>query len=202
MKKDLIIKKSYDISQPLEMIDMSAVLKNHVVKQKLYSNIQGKNYVHTDGWQFAGGLMGLYPRVVSVENLTNDSEIKWKSDVEIVRISDDKVVGRGFAICSSKESKKRTFDEYAILSMSQTRAIGKAYRNLVGWVMKAAGYESTPSEEMPNIINTVVEQKQAVKPQKPIECVNCASIITEAEAKYSQRLFKKNLCRICQATKK
>jgi hypothetical protein len=32
--------------------------------------------------------------------------------------------------------------------MAQTRAIGKAYRNLIGWVMKMTGYESTPAEEM------------------------------------------------------
>jgi len=32
--------------------------------------------------------------------------------------------------------------------MAQTRAIGKAYRNVIGWVIKLAGYEGTPSEEM------------------------------------------------------
>jgi hypothetical protein len=32
--------------------------------------------------------------------------------------------------------------------MTQTRAIGKAYRNVIGWVMKTAGHEVTPAEEM------------------------------------------------------
>jgi hypothetical protein len=32
--------------------------------------------------------------------------------------------------------------------MAQTRAIGKAYRNLLAWLMKAAGFEATPAEEM------------------------------------------------------
>ena len=54
----------------------------------------------------------------------------------------------GIALCSNKEKTKRYFDEYAILSMAQTRAIGKAYRNLLAWLMKAAGFEATPAEEM------------------------------------------------------
>jgi hypothetical protein len=52
------------------------------------------------------------------------------------------------AICSNKEGNKRQWDEYAILSMAQTRATGKAFRNLISWLMKAAGFEATPAEEM------------------------------------------------------
>lgn len=141
--------KSYDMNKPSNMVDMAKVLKNHVVKQSLYTNIKGKNYAHVEGWQFAGGLIGLYARVHDVENLSNGDEIKWKASVDIVRISDDVVVGRGFAICSNEELYKRDFDEYTILSMAQTRAIGKGYRNMLGWVMKLAGYEGTPVEEMP-----------------------------------------------------
>ena len=46
---------------------------------------------------------------------------------------------------------KRSFDEYAICSMAQTRAVGKAYRLLIGWLMKSAGYEATPLEEMDGV---------------------------------------------------
>jgi hypothetical protein len=90
----------------------------------------------------------MFPRVIAVENLSTDKETKWKADVEIVNIKDGSVVSRGFAVCSDKEAKMKSFDEYAVLSMAQTRAIGKAYRNVIGWVMKLAGYETTPSEEM------------------------------------------------------
>jgi hypothetical protein len=53
------------------------------------------------------------------------------------------------AICSNKEMSKKGFDEYAIASMAQTRAIGKAYRNKMAFIMKMAGYEATPAEEVP-----------------------------------------------------
>ena len=37
-----------------------------------------------------------------------------------------------------------------MMSMAQTRALGKAYRMALGWIMKMAGYEATPAEEMPD----------------------------------------------------
>ena len=46
------------------MAKMAGVLKSHVVKHGLYTEIKGKNYAHVEGWQFAGGLMGLYPMPV------------------------------------------------------------------------------------------------------------------------------------------
>ena len=109
MSKDLTI-KSYDIAHPEQVVAMAQVLKNHIIKNKLYVAIRNKNYVEVEGWQFAGGLMGLYPRVVNVENISSANEIKWKAEVELVRLKDDKVVSRGFAICSKKETKKKKFN--------------------------------------------------------------------------------------------
>lgn len=128
---------------------MARVLKEHIVKNELAVNIAGKQYVMVEGWQFAGGLLGTMPRIAEVTDLSKDDEVKWMARAEIVEIKSGKVVATGFAVCSKKESKKASFDEYAILSMAQTRAIGKAYRNVIGWVIKMAGYEATPSEEMP-----------------------------------------------------
>src|SRR4051812_47200234 len=92
--------------------------------------------------------LGLFPRVVEVKDLSNGGKPKWFAAVEIVEHKTGDIISRGFALCSKEESKKASFDEYAVLSMAQTRAIGKAYRNVVGYVMKLAGYESTPAEEM------------------------------------------------------
>lgn len=161
-KKTAIVKaelRQYDIAAPNQMAQMANVLKDHVIKQGLYSAIQGKNYVHVEGWQFAGGLLGTYPRISKIENLSNGTEKRWLAEAEIIRIKDGAVIGFGAALCSTAEAKKRSFDEYAVLSMAQTRAIGKAYRNSIGWVMKLAGYEGTPAEEM-------VKSDAPVAPQK------------------------------------
>src|ERR1035437_6567574 len=134
MKKEtsITIKGSYDLVKPDQMVQMANVLKAYVVKNKLYSPIAGKNYVQVEGWQFAGSLMGLFPMVVSITDLSKAGEIKYMATVEINNIKTEKIVGRGFAVCSNKENKKKSFDEYAVLSMAQTRATGKAYRNLIG----------------------------------------------------------------------
>src|SRR5580698_7302284 len=113
MTKEIAIREEgYELSHPREMVDMATVLKKHVVDQKLYTTITGKNYAHVEGWQFAGGLLGMFPRVVSVENLSTEGEKKWRADVEIIDLKTERIISRGFAICSSKESKKRSFDEY------------------------------------------------------------------------------------------
>jgi len=34
--------------------------------------------------------------------------------------------------------------------MAQTRALGKAYRMALSWIVKMAGFEATYAEDMPN----------------------------------------------------
>ena len=205
--KELIIKDGeYTIDKPSKLVGMAQVLKQHIVNQKLYTPISGKNYAHVEGWQFAGGLLGIYPKVARIENLSDTKEIKWLAEVHIIERATDKVIGVGIAICSNKESKKKNFDEYAILSMAQTRAIGKAYRNLIGWVMKLAGYEATPSEEMVRMGDRVPEpQKDNANPTEQFknhkECSNCPAMVSPAVSEYSIKHFKKILCRDCQKQK-
>lgn len=141
-------KSLINIQSPEQLTTFSGKLKDFIVSQNLYTQIQGKNYVNIEGWQFAGGNMGLLPVVESCERLDRtDKEIAYKASVALY--SGERIVSRGIAICSSKENKRRNADEYVIASMAQTRAEGKAYRLILGWLMKVAGYEATPAEEMP-----------------------------------------------------
>ena len=146
MAKEIIIRDNYSLGKIKDVVAMADVLKQHIIKQELFTTIKGKNYSHVDGWQFAGMLTGLNVIIENTENLSNDKEIKWKATAYLY--SNDKKIGSGEALCSNKEAIKKSFDEYAILSMAQTRAIGKAYRNKIGWIMKMAGMEATPAEEI------------------------------------------------------
>ncbi len=138
------------LSKPETLKAFSVELKTFIVSQNLYTPIQGKNYVNVEGWQFAGGSMGLVAVVDSCVKLDRPDEIAYEAVVVVY--SGEKIVSRGFAICSNKESKKKSFDEYAVASMAQTRAVGKAYRLLLGFLMKMAGYEGTPTEEMEQMV--------------------------------------------------
>ena len=162
---------NYNISNPSQLSAMASILKTHIVKNQLFTKIAGKNYVHVEGWQFAGGLIGTMPRIVKIDDLSKTGDVKWLAQAEIVELKTGKVVGTGFAVCSNKENKKKSFDEYAVLSMAQTRAIGKAYRNTIGWVIKLAGYEGTPAEE--------ISEKQGKDTPEPM---NVSEKITKDES--------------------
>lgn len=148
------------LSKPQEALQVASTLQTFVTERKLTANIQGKNYPLVEAWQFAGSQLGLIPIVSDVNCLSKEDEIKYEASVEIVRITDGFVMSRGYAVCSNKEHSKKRFDEYAIASMAQTRAVGKAYRNILAWLMKAAGFEATPAEEMDFIKDEVGEEKR------------------------------------------
>ena len=155
------ITKIYDLAKPTEAVAMATLLQNLVVQQKLAVNIKGKNYAMVEAWQMAGFLTGTSVMIDEPKNLSTTTEIKYSATARIFQ--GEKLVGVGYALCSSKEFSKKGFDEYAILSMAQTRAIGKAYRNKIGWIMKLAGYEPTPSEEMQSPVAGAEKPKVSVE---------------------------------------
>jgi hypothetical protein len=139
---------SYELINKDSMLKLSTELSQLIKEKGLSSNIQGKQFVNVEGWQFAGASLGLMPIITSTQDLSNETAIKYMATCEVRNITTGQLVATGIALCSNAEKTKRYFDEYAILSMAQTRAIGKAYRNLLAWLMKAAGFEATPAEEM------------------------------------------------------
>lgn len=123
-------------------------LAKFIKDNKLTTTVQGKEFVNVEGWQYAGSRLGIVPIVEHVINVSNELELKCQAKVTLFDVRANRTVGAGFAVCSNKESGKKFYQEFAIMSMAQTRAIGKAYRNCLAWMIRAAGYEPTPAEEM------------------------------------------------------
>ena len=140
--------ESYDISRSDETLDLAKDLAKFIKDNKLTTNVQGKEFVNVEGWQYAGSRLGIVPIVEHVINVSSPEEMKYQAKVTLFDIRHQIIVGAGFAVCSNKESGKKFYQEFAIMSMAQTRAIGKAYRNCLAWIIRAAGYEPTPAEEM------------------------------------------------------
>ena len=140
--------ESYDISRSDETLDLAKDLAKFIKDNKLTTNVQGKEFVNVEGWQYAGSRLGIVPIVEHVINVSTDGELKYQAKVTLYDLRHGTTVGAGFAVCSNKESGKKFYQEFAIMSMAQTRAIGKAYRNCLAWIIRAAGYEPTPAEEM------------------------------------------------------
>ncbi len=140
--------ESYDIAKSDETLQLATDVARFIRENKLFLNMQGKEYVNVEGWQYAGSRLGILPIVEELTNLSDGQEVKYQSRVRLLNLRNEQIVGSGFAICSNKEPGKKFFQEFAIASMAQTRAIGKAYRNILAWLIRAAGYEPTPAEEM------------------------------------------------------
>lgn len=141
-----------DLTNPNQILDFANNLKAMIVNNKLSTPLKGKNYVNVEGWQVAGAFTGIFPIVESVERQESPAgEYKYRAEVSL-RDKEGNKVGYGVAICSNKEPGKSGFEEYAVASMAQTRAVGKAFRMKIGWLLKIAGYETTPAEEMDAVI--------------------------------------------------
>ncbi len=169
------ISQKYDLDKPAEAVQMAVLLKNIIVQQKLYVNIKGRNYAMVDAWVMAGFLTGISVMVDEPKNLSNEKEIKYSVTAKLYK--GDQQIGAGYALASSKEAIKRNFDEYAIYSLAQTRAIGKAYRNKIGFLIKLAGMETTPAEE----ITKVSEQTPASGVESSIEKLRSSKTLVELE---------------------
>lgn len=89
----------------------------------------------------------------------------YECECSIERLNDGRRVSTGTGLCSNLELTKVGFDEYAVNSMAQTRAIGKGYRNIIGYVMNAAGMETTPAEEMEETKSEANANKKSAKAQ-------------------------------------
>ena len=139
--------------------DIATALADIINQRHLYRQIGQKRHVYVEGWSTLGAMLGVIPREMDgkTEKIDEDTWLAW---VELVRVSDGAIVGRGSAICSRKERNWSDRDEYAIRSMAITRATGKAYRLAFSWIIQLAGYEPTPAEEMPDT------EREKPKPQR------------------------------------
>ena len=113
-------------------------------------------YVTVEGWEVLGTFLGIVPVTTII------GEIKSKQGVVVGYraratlyqnpiIENDEIVGGTVIARAEAEADKSGFqkDKFAIASMAQTRALGKAYRMGLSWIMKMAGFEPTFAEDMP-----------------------------------------------------
>ena len=146
---------------------VASSLKNVIKTQGLSVEITNKKgqtneYVTAEGWEVLGTMLGCTPYVEEVVEIPSAQVVDVEAE-EVVEIPSahkakfcykatvsirqgDVVLSRAFAIAERNERQK---DRPSVYSMAQTRALGKAYRMALSWIIKMAGYEPTPAEEMP-----------------------------------------------------
>lgn len=189
---------TYDLSAPQKNIELANMLKLFISQNGLSTKIQDRQYVNVEGWAFAGSQLGLYPILIESKNESTyeprhfqwkdrknnprekkTQHFKYRATMEIRRLSDDKVVSRSSMLCTNDEFGKYEFAEYAVESMAQTRAEGKAYRLLLSWIIKAAGFEQTPAEEIDDEKREFFENCPTVEEKKLLNDLVYSSTLSE-----------------------
>lgn len=120
-------------------------LADVINRKRLFVKVGDKHHVLVDGWQLLGSMLGVTAVCVATEEIDGG----YKATVE-ARTMDGRVVGRADAVCTKDEKRGpwKGADDYARLSMAQTRATSKALKGPLGFIVSLAGYEPTPAEEM------------------------------------------------------
>ena len=126
-----------------------------VVKGLNRSNSDAE-YVTVEGWEVLGTFLGIVPVTTIIKEVKNskDRTVGYVARATLYQnpiIENDEIVGGTVIARAEAQADKSGFqkDLFAIASMAQTRALGKAYRMGLSWIMKMAGFEGTPAEEMP-----------------------------------------------------
>lgn len=136
------------MGSPVERVqqatEIAKILAPLIRDRRLFTMIQGREYVRYEGWTVLGAMLGVFPFTEWTRPL---SEGGWEARV-VARTMAGDTVGAAEAMCNRDERNWSDRDEYALRSMAQTRAGGKALRMPLGWIMQLAGYEATPAEEM------------------------------------------------------
>ena len=126
-----------------------------VVKGLNRSNKEAE-YVTVEGWEVLGTFLGIVPVTTIISEITNKNGVVvgYRARATLYQnpiIENDEIVGGTVIARAEAEADRSGFqkDKFAIASMAQTRALGKAYRMGLSWIMKMAGFEGTFAEDMP-----------------------------------------------------
>jgi hypothetical protein len=128
-------------------VSIADLLAPVIERRQLYVEISGRRYVLCEGWTTLAALVGVTPYVVWTRELT--AGMGWEARAEVRRL-DGTPIAAAEAQCRRDERNWSSRDDFALRSMAQTRAVAKALRLCLGWIMALAGYEATPAEEMPS----------------------------------------------------
>lgn len=142
-------------------VGQAEILKRAIVEQGLSTRIQGREHINVEGWQLVLALNNVHPVITRSDPIVrDDGVVGYEAQCELR--DGVLVVGSGWGMCTRDERTWAKRDEYALRSMAETRAIGKACRNRFGFLAKIAEFEATPQEEMQAAMSPEQHAKFAV----------------------------------------
>ena len=157
LNPDIAMSKKLEVAANVANTLAPLLKSQKLVKKGLNKKEPQKEYVLIEGWTTLGTMLGITPitKVIDVFESAKGRGYGYKAEAILVQnaifengeIKYGNILARAEAIDTSNSFRS---DEEAIYSMAQTKALGKAYRNALSWIIKMAGFEGTPAEEMMN----------------------------------------------------
>ena len=147
----------------------AAILADIVEEQGLFSVIQGRRHLHVEAWKTIGKGYGYSPQIEWTRPIEGGG---WEARCIFTDLAGEQV-GSGEAECGTYgDGPWVGRASYAQRSMAQTRAISRAGRNCLDWVVILAGFSATPKEEMPedpndSFFQAPPRQNQRQQPSAP-----------------------------------
>ncbi len=126
--------------------ERAKVASRIIEEKKLYTVIKGKKYVHYEGWLILARQYNFTPSIDPSQSGPLP-EGGYRAVAVLSHPDHPPVVAS--AVCGTpQDGDWSQRDENAQQSMAQTRAIAKASRLALSWVMVLGGYAAMPAEEM------------------------------------------------------
>ena len=117
--------------------------------QKLYTQIGQGKHLRVEGWLTIGRAYGYTVGTGETELLRDgDGAFYGVKAVAYVYDGNGLRVGQAENYCTNDEENWGNKPISQMAGMAQTRAVSRALRQLLSWVVVLAGYSATPAEEM------------------------------------------------------
>ena len=108
----------------------------------------GSVYLRAEAWLYLAHLKGVTPSVDIVPVYGDFGNIVRCTSVCKLYNKDGEEVSQAAMTASKNEVFLKDLDDYAVIGMAQTRSITRCLRNVYGYVVRGAGFESTPAVEV------------------------------------------------------
>lgn len=138
---------------------LAGFVRSQGLARRYSRRADAREFVQVEGWQFLGSMLGLSVRVewtrrtpdYQAPTATSRGTGGWEARAQVIRVADGGEVGAAEMECLWSERNWADRDSYALRSMAETRAVSKALRLPLAFVMVLAGYAPTPAEEMDGV---------------------------------------------------
>lgn len=133
-------------------VSQATVLRDIVEKQKIFTEIAGKKYLEVEAWEIIGAFYNVNACTDYVNPIKDDKENIVGYEAQVSLYKEGRIVGSAIMSCGLDEfpcqGKEGSAKHKAARSAAQTWAESKAYRMNFSWVVKLAGFEPVPAEEV------------------------------------------------------